>query len=41
MEKKVENKKKINKNSQTDQFKKQYFDYYDDVKSYTHKIVDW
>ena len=25
----------------TKDFKKQYFDYYDDIKSPTHKIVDW
>lgn len=31
--------KKQNKN--TDQFKKQYFDYYDDIKSHTHKVIDW
>ena len=26
---------------QTKQFKEKYFDYYDDVKSNTHKVYDW
>lgn len=26
---------------QTQKFKSQYFDQYDDVKSHTHKVVDW
>ena len=25
----------------TEEFKRKYFEYYDDVKSHTHKIVDW
>lgn len=25
----------------TDKFKDDYFRYYDDVKSHTHKIIDW
>lgn len=25
----------------TDKFKNQYFDYYDDIKSHTHKVTDW
>lgn len=35
-----ENKKKKNQKS-TEEFKRKYFEYYDDVKSHTHKIVDW
>lgn len=38
------NKKKIIKKSQKDktqEFKKRYFDYYDDIKSPTHDVVDW
>lgn len=34
-------KRKTNKNSETQKFKEKYFEYYDDVKSHTHKIVDW
>ena len=34
-------KKTIKKNINTQKFKEKYFDYYDDVKSHTHKIVDW
>ena len=33
-----------NKKKQAEQmkkFKEKYFDYYDDVKSHTHKIYDW
>lgn len=33
-------KKKTNQKV-TEEFKRQYFDYYDDVKSPTHKVVDW
>ena len=33
-------KKKVN-NKDTEKFKSQYFDYYDDVKSHTHKVIDW
>ena len=40
MDKKKQVKKALNK-KQNDNFKKQYFDYYDDIKSSTHKIVDW
>ena len=36
MEKKIKK-----KNSETEAFKKRYFEYYDDVKSSTHKVVDW
>lgn len=36
-----QNKKKKVVNKQTQDFKKKYFDYYDDIKSPTHKIVDW
>jgi len=44
MEKKKINNKNIKKNiqkQQTQKFKSQYYDYYDDVKSHTHKVVDW
>lgn len=44
----MDNKKKmvkINKDAlkkqQTQKFKSQYYDYYDDVKSHTHKVIDW
>ena len=40
MDSKKQVKKAINK-KQNDNFKKQYFDYYDDIKSPTHKVVDW
>ncbi len=30
-----------NKIKETEKFKQKYFDYYDDIKSSTHKIVDW
>lgn len=36
MEKKIRK-----KNKETENFKKRYFEYYDDVKSSTHKVVDW
>ena len=26
---------------QTEKFKSQYYDYYDDIKSHTHKVTDW
>lgn len=26
---------------QTQKFKSQYFDQYDDIKSHTHKVIDW
>ena len=35
---------KTKKKKQTEQnkkFKDDYFAYYDDVKSHTHKVVDW
>lgn len=35
----MEKKKKTNKDTQ--KFKDKYFEYYDDVKSHTHKIYDW
>ncbi len=34
-EKKLEEKKKASK------FKDDYFRFYDDVKSHTHKVIDW
>ncbi len=34
-ERKVEEKKKLAK------FKDDYFRFYDDVKSHTHKVIDW
>lgn len=39
MAKKCEKNAKNLKNAQ--EFKKKYFEYYDDVKSHTNKIVDW
>lgn len=33
-------KKYINQKA-TEEFKRKYFDYYDDVKSPTHKVIDW
>lgn len=33
-------KKKVGQKA-TEDFKRKYFEYYDDVKSHTHKIVDW
>ncbi len=27
--------------NQTEQFKNKYFDFYDDIKSHTHKRYDW
>lgn len=38
------NKKVVKKNKkvkETEDFKRKYFEYYDDVKSSTHKVVDW
>ena len=29
------------KNSATEKFKQKYFEYYDDIKSHTHKVTDW
>lgn len=45
----MENKEKIIKKTkknnkkikETEDFKRKYFEYYDDIKSSTHKIVDW
>ncbi len=34
-------KKKKKDQKATEEFKRKYFEYYDDVKSHTHKIVDW
>lgn len=38
-------KTKVNKkqqdNQKTKSFKSKYFDYYDDIKSPSHKVVDW
>ena len=34
-------KTKIKNDKETQKFKEKYFEYYDDVKSHTHKIVDW
>ena len=33
-------KQKIDKNN-LKKFKQQYFDYYDDIKSHTHRKYDW
>ena len=33
--------KKTKKKQADDKFKQQYFDYYDDIKSHTHKVIDW
>lgn len=33
--------KKTSKNKDTQDFKRKYFEYYDDVKSHTHKVIDW
>lgn len=33
--------KKQSKKNETKKFKEKYFEYYDDVKSHTHKIYDW
>lgn len=32
---------KKEKLKETENFKEKYFEYYDDVKSHTNKIVDW
>ena len=37
----VKQAKKTIQKTQTDEFKRRYFDYYDDVKSPTHDVVDW
>lgn len=34
-------KKKNLKNKETQDFKRKYFEYYDDIKSPTHRITDW
>ena len=41
MEDKKKNKKVPDKKQGTDKFKDKYFDYYDDVKSHTNKVIDW
>lgn len=28
-------------NKMTEDFKRKYFEYYDDIKSPTHKVIDW
>lgn len=33
--------KKVQQKKATQEFKRKYFEYYDDIKSPTHKIVDW
>lgn len=33
--------KEVLKKQQTQKFKSQYYDQYDDVKSHTHKVIDW
>ena len=33
--------KKYNENKKSKQFKEKYFDYYDDIKHPSHKVVDW
>ena len=37
----LKNSKNTKSSNATQKFKEQYFAYYDDVKSHTHKIVDW
>ncbi len=39
-DKKKKTKKDLEK-QKTQKFKSQYYDYYDDVKSHTHKVIDW
>lgn len=34
-------KKKQKQKMDNDKFKKDYFDYYDDVKTHTHRVIDW
>ena len=38
MDEKIKKKKRQDQNQK---FKDDYFSYYDDVKSHTHKVVDW
>lgn len=33
--------KKQQQLKQTKQFKDKYFEYYDDIKSHTHRVYDW
>ena len=43
-EKQLEKQKKIKKQKQKDKYKKEkdsYFNYYDDIKVGSHKIIDW
>ncbi len=35
------NQKKTKQQAEMKKFKEKYFEYYDDVKSHTHKIYDW
>ncbi len=35
------NKGKIQNNKQTSDFKRKYFEFYDDIKSPTHDVYDW
>ena len=41
MEKNYKEIKKNQKKKETAKFKEKYFDYYDDIKSNTHKRYDW
>lgn len=42
MNEKNKKNQKINKKKEDiNKFKTQYFSYYDDVKIYSHKIIDW
>ncbi len=37
----MDKKKKKENDKKTAKFKEEYFKYYDDVKSHTHKVIDW
>ena len=39
--KKIEKGKARVNNKTTEDFKQKYFEYYDDIKSPTHKVIDW
>ncbi len=39
--KKIEKGKARVNNKTTEDFKRKYFEYYDDIKSPTHKVIDW
>jgi len=42
MDKKTVKQKKIAQDKKkTEKFKDDYFRFYDDVKSHTHKVIDW